>query len=160
MSTDVIPFDEIVPGATVRVAVINGIHWQYLSVRDVIMCLCDATMDYAGQIWRNLADEHKSEVRDSHELPFPSLPGRGQSEQPVITFPGAVKLSMFLPGENAKRSRSAMAQILWLIKNLPRKRQLFSDMLHYLPTHCLYSLGPCHAWILVNSSEIWRDCTV
>ena len=34
-----IPFDEIVPGAKVRVAVING--KQYLSVRDLIMHLCN-----------------------------------------------------------------------------------------------------------------------
>ena len=40
------------------------------------------------------------------------FPGAGQKEQPVITFPGAIKLAMFLPGENAKRNRSIMAKIL------------------------------------------------
>jgi len=31
---------------------------------------------------------------------------------PVITFPGALKLMMFLPGENAKKNRGAMVKIL------------------------------------------------
>ena len=33
-----IPLDEIVPGATVRVVVMDGV--QYLSIRDLIMCVC------------------------------------------------------------------------------------------------------------------------
>jgi hypothetical protein len=38
--------------------------------------------------------------------------GRGQQEQPVITFPGAIKLAMFLPGEVAKKNRSVIAKIM------------------------------------------------
>ena len=40
------------------------------------------------------------------------FPGRGQQEQPVITFPGAIKLLMFLPGEKAKSHRSSMVSVL------------------------------------------------
>ncbi len=104
----VIPFDEIVPGATVRFCVIQGA--QYLSVRDMIMCVCGKNQNDAGEVWRKLSDDKKSEVQD-FVLNF-QFPGKGQSEQPVITFVGALKLVMFLPGEAAKKHRSAMADIL------------------------------------------------
>jgi len=68
------------------------------------------SMNDAGEVWRNLSDSRKSEVQDS-VLNF-QFPGRGQSEQPVITFPGALKLIMFLPGEAAKQHRSTMVTIL------------------------------------------------
>ena len=101
-----IPFDDIVPGGEVRFTVIDG--KQYLSVRDVIMCLCDKDNIRAAETWRNLSNDHKSEL-DVKDFQFG---GRGHSFQPVITFPGAVKLAMFLPGEKAKASRSVMANIL------------------------------------------------
>ena len=44
-----IPLDEIVAGATVRVAVIQGT--QYLSVRNVIMYMCGKDNKQASQIW-------------------------------------------------------------------------------------------------------------
>ena len=103
-----IPLDEIIPGATVRIATING--KQYLSVRDVIMHMCDATADHACQIWRNLSNFNKSEVQKYVEN-FQFL-GRGQTEQPVITYQGALKLVMCLPGDVAKKYRLAMANIL------------------------------------------------
>ena len=40
------------------------------------------------------------------------FPGRGQSETDVITFPGGIKLCMFLPGEKAKKNRSLMVSII------------------------------------------------
>jgi hypothetical protein len=89
-----IPFDEIAPGGSVRFAVIDG--KQYLSIRDLIVHVCNVTFDYAGQIWRRLSDEQRSEMKGFCKTY--QFPGRGQSEQPVITFPGAIKLSMFLPG--------------------------------------------------------------
>ena len=103
-----IPFDEIVPGATVRFCVIQGT--QYLSIRDMIMCVCGKNQNDAGEVWRKLSDDKKNEVQEKI-LNF-QFPGKGQSEQPVITFVGALKLVMFLPGEAAKRHRSAMADIL------------------------------------------------
>ena len=108
MSTAVIPFDEIVPGATVRVATIGGV--QYLSIRDVIMCVCDKNNHRAAETWRNIPENKKQEV-DEYLVNF-QFPGPGQSEQPVITFQGALKLVMFLPGNAAKKHRSHMANIL------------------------------------------------
>ena len=104
----VIPFDDIVPGAIVRFTEIDG--KQYLSVRDLIMCLCGTSNDYAGKVYRDMPVEHKNEVR-AWCTNF-QFPGRGQSSQPVITFPGALKLAMFMPGENAKKSRLVLANIL------------------------------------------------
>ena len=107
-STAVIPFDEIVPGATVRLAIIDG--KQFLSVRDVIMHVCGKDANHAADLWRTLSEDKKKEVTDY--LGNFQFPGRGQSEQPVVTFPGVLKLIMFLPGEAAKKHRSTMATIL------------------------------------------------
>ena len=103
-----IPFDEIVPGATVRLAKIDGV--QYLSVRDVIMHVCDKSAKTANKLWEILSDEKKREVtNDVRNFQFP---GQGQSKQPVITFKGALKLAMFLSGDKAAMHRSAMVGIL------------------------------------------------
>ena len=103
-----IPIDEIVHGATVRFTVKDGI--QYISIRDIIIHMCDKDNDRAGAIWRNLRPEHKEELRLF--LSNFKFFGQGQSEQPVITFPGALTLCMFLPGEHAKNNRAAMSKIL------------------------------------------------
>ena len=103
-----IPFDEIMPGAAVRLTVINGT--QYLSIRDIIMHVCGKNVNEAGEVWRNVTNERKKEVHES-VLTF-KFPGRGQQDQPVITFPGALKLIMFLPGKNAQALRSKMVTIL------------------------------------------------
>ena len=103
-----LPFDEIVPGATVRFCVKDGV--QYLSIRDMIMCVCDKDNKRAAETWDRLTQDKKEEISafcGNHKFP-----GSGQSDQPVITFVGALKLVMFLPGEAAKRHRSAMADIL------------------------------------------------
>ena len=109
-----IPFDDIVAGATVRFSEIDGV--QYLSIRDVIMHVCGKDGNDAAEIWRSMSDEKVSEVKITSET-FSNcsnfkFPGRGQQDQPVITFPGAIKLLMFLPGEKAKTHRSAMVSIL------------------------------------------------
>jgi len=95
LASDIIPFDEIVPGASVRIAYIDG--KQYMSIRDLIMCMCDKDNNQAGEVWRNISQIKKNELQE-FLLNF-KFPGRGQSEQPVITFPGAIRLSMFLPGK-------------------------------------------------------------
>ena len=80
-----IPFDEIVPGASVRSMVIDDT--QYLSIRDIIMHMCDRPNDHATKTWKDLRDDFKNEMKELvKEYQFP---GRGQSAQPVITFPGA-----------------------------------------------------------------------
>ena len=104
----VIPFDEIVPGATVRLAVIQGT--QYLSVRDLIMYLCDKDGDHACQTWRLLPYSKKEEL--SEHLAAFKFPGRGAGEQPVITFPGSIKLVMMLPGKRVQLYRTTLAGIL------------------------------------------------
>ena len=101
-----LPLDEIVAGATVRVAIIHG--KQYLSVRDVIMHICHAAGDYACQIWRNLPESKKDEA----SLAVYQFPGRGQQYQPVITLAGSVKLVMLLPGKRAKLYRTKFAEII------------------------------------------------
>jgi hypothetical protein len=103
-----IPLDEIIPGATVRVTVIDGV--QFLSIRDFIMSMCAKDNKTASKIWERISDERKEDLA-TFCLNF-KFPGQGQSEQPVITFPGAIKLSMFLPGESAKKNRSLMTEIL------------------------------------------------
>ena len=104
----IITLDDIYPGATIRFTIIKG--QQYLSIRDLIMHLCRKDKNQASEIWRRMPQYEKDELKAAcfnHKFP-----GRGQSEQPVITFPGAVKLIMLLPGENAKKHRSTMAKIL------------------------------------------------
>jgi hypothetical protein len=100
--------DDLAPGAIIRFTNINNL--QYLSIRDYIMHMCEKDNKYASDVWMDLSVEKKSEV--SEFLRSYKFPGRGQQEQPVITFPGAIKLAMFLPGENAKRNRSVMTKIL------------------------------------------------
>ena len=104
----VMPFDAIVSGATVRFTHIDKI--QYLSVRDLIMHMCGKDNNQAIEIWRTISESKKKEIQDF--LANFKFPGREQYEQPVITFPGAIRLAMFLPGENAKRNRVMLSQII------------------------------------------------
>jgi len=103
-----ISFGEIIPGATVRLIVIEG--KQYLSVRDLIRHMCDKTIDTAGRVWRNISEDLKEELQD-HMVEH-QFKGRGNLKQPVITSKGAIKLLMWLPGDKAKSLRSAAAEIL------------------------------------------------
>jgi len=104
----VIPFDEIVPGATVRFCVKDGV--QYLSIRDMIMCVCGKNQNDAGGVWRNLSETKKDQL--SHSLSSYKFPGQGQSEQPVITFRAAIKLVMMLPGKRAQYYRVKFSEIV------------------------------------------------
>jgi hypothetical protein len=104
----IIPFDDIVPGASVRVAELDGM--QYLSIRDVIMCVCEKDYKSASKVWERMPEDFKEEI--SPFCRYLQFPGAGQKEQPIITFKGALKLLMVLPGENAKSHRTAMAGIL------------------------------------------------
>ena len=54
-------FDEIIPSASVRFAVVDGI--QYLSIRDLIMVMCGKDGNQAAEIWRRLSDFKKEEVK-------------------------------------------------------------------------------------------------
>ncbi len=114
---EVVPFHEIVPNATVRYTTINGI--QYLSVRDIILTMCcndecDNTMRKkqvkASRIWGMIPESFKSELYPVCQR-F-QFKGSGQSEQHVIQFNGALKLLMWLPGEQAKLLRVKATDIL------------------------------------------------
>jgi hypothetical protein len=104
----VIPFGEICPEASVRVALINGV--QYLSVRDFIMAMCGQNHVHASKTWSRISETFKEEV--STFCQYLKFKGPGQKEQPVIQFQGAIKLMMQLPGERAKQFRSKASEIL------------------------------------------------
>ena len=108
--SSIIPLGKIFGDKSVRVTPHLDGGERYLSVRDTIMVVCDMNNDRAAKTWRNLNDEVKDEL--SQFLTNFQFSGRGQSEQPVITFQGALKLIMILPGETAKKTRSHFAEIL------------------------------------------------
>lgn len=74
-----IPFDEIVAGATARLAVIE--HIQYLSVRDVIMHLNGKNRKTAWVVWDRLSPVTKEELETyckmyqfpGKQYPFPEI---------------------------------------------------------------------------------------
>lgn len=104
----IVPFDEVVPGAYVRMVHIE--NWQRLCIRDIVMHFCGQDNNHAAYTMRRMPEKHQEEVNKfcvNHKFKGP-----GQKSQPVITFPGAMTLVMFLPGENAKKFRGAMVNIL------------------------------------------------
>ena len=104
MST--IPFDHVEPGAAVRVVSLGGV--QYLSVFDLIMCVCEKSASNAARTWRHLSPEQRSQVMaECVAHTFPEQP-----EQPVITFQGAMRLVPLLPGDGPRKHRFAVASVL------------------------------------------------
>lgn len=83
---------------------------QYLSVRDVIMHVGGHSSKTANKVWERLSDDKKEDLATMCRI-F-KFSGQGQSEQPVITFKGALKLIMWIGGKNANKYRSAMVNIL------------------------------------------------
>ena len=109
MATTIIPFHELVPGSEgVRFTTVEGT--PYMSVRDIIMVVCNQNNDRAGKTWRNLDESMKDELRQF--LTNFQFPGRGQSQQPVIKLEGSLKLVMWLPGNMAKDFRTKACEIL------------------------------------------------
>jgi chromosome segregation ATPase len=103
-----IPFDELVPGATVRFTTIDGV--QYLSIRDLLMHVNDKNPRRALEIWERMPTAQKEEV--SAFCADYKFPGQGQQNQTVITFKGAIKVIMMLSGEKAALYRTTMVNIL------------------------------------------------
>jgi len=106
-SISTIPLDEISPGACIRLIELKGIH--HLSTRDIIMHVCGKDLNHAAEIWRRLDVDRKKEVEPISMFQFP---GRGQSKQPVVTLPSAIKLVMALPGHQATAYRIKFAEII------------------------------------------------
>ena len=101
-------FGELVSGATVRFQFVDGV--QYLSIRDFIMVVCEQNSKRAWATWDNLSEERKNEL--SQKLGKIKFDGRGEREQPGVTFDGALTLMNWLPGEKAKTWRGKATQIL------------------------------------------------
>lgn len=101
-------FNELVSGATVRFQIIDGV--QYLSIRDFIMIVCEQNSKRAWATWDNLSEERKNEL--SQKLGKIKFDGRGEREQPGVTFDGALTLMNWLPGEKAKTWRGKTTHIL------------------------------------------------
>jgi len=109
MTTKTIPFHELVPGSEgVRFTTVEGT--PFMSVRDIIMVVCEKDANHASQTWRELSASLKDELNQF--LVSFQFPGRGQSLQPVIMLPGALKLVMWLPGKIAKEYRTKVCEIL------------------------------------------------
>ena len=69
-----IPFDEIVPGASARVTVIENV--QYLSIRDVLMHFGGCSSKTAHKKWERIPDSRKQEVStDCRIFRFPGKKG-------------------------------------------------------------------------------------
>jgi len=104
----VIPFGELAPNASVRFTKINDKY--HMSIRDLVMVYCEVDNNYAAQIWRRLPDERKKEVQSYCGIW--KFAGPREKTQDVITFEGAMKLIMWLPGNSAKDFRSKVTDIL------------------------------------------------
>lgn len=101
-------FDDVVPGAKVRFAVIDGV--QYLSIRDLIMIVCDQTNKHASTTWINMNFQTKYDLeKDTIIYKFP---GRGQKEQPVVSIEAAAMILSYLPGDEAKNRRATALENL------------------------------------------------
>lgn len=104
----VVEFGELIPNAHVRFTTINGV--QYLSVKDLIMVICGHNEKRASEAWINFSEEKKLEI--SNEIGTFKFPEKYQRCQNVITFPGAIKLMMWLGGNKAKTFRTQITKIL------------------------------------------------
>lgn len=115
-------FDELLKGAEVRFKVVQGV--QYLSIRDFIMAVCKTDYKNASKKWCTMTEERKEEV--SPFVRHLKFAGPGQKLQPVITFPGAVNLLMWLGGDYAKKFRRKVIDIL--TKYFAGDKSLFGDI--------------------------------
>lgn len=103
-----IPCNEMRIGATVRIAIVNGV--RYLSLRDLMMLLFVIENKEVSRKWNELSIEAKHDILPSCYMS--QFPGRGQTKQPVITLPGALKVIMYFSGEHAKRRQDMLVNIL------------------------------------------------
>jgi len=107
--SNTISLDEIVPNACVRFTTVDG--KCYLSVRDIIMVVCQKDNNQAGEVWR-IIGANKQNPLAHLEIVMYQFPGRGQCKTPIVTLEGAIELIMNLPGSTAKIYRTSMAKII------------------------------------------------
>ena len=89
---------------------ISGI--TYLSVRDLIGSICVQNKKISAQTWRRIADNSSKLAELSEYINEHQFPGERESVGPVITLQGAIKLIMFLPGDNAEMFRAKAMKIV------------------------------------------------
>jgi hypothetical protein len=104
----IIPFDALISGASGRCVTIE--NKQFMPICDVFKFISGASPKTCSKKWERMSPEQKEElVEFCCQYKFP---GQGQSEQTVIDFQGAVKLAMFISGDNAVVIRSAMVDLV------------------------------------------------
>lgn len=103
---DTIPLDAIAPGAAVRVTAIGGV--QYLAANDLIAHVCATDAAGAEEAWQGLPNG----ARDDLGARSVRFGGPGQTPQPGLPFPGALKLLEALPGDAGRRHRDAFSRVL------------------------------------------------
>jgi len=108
MQESSISLHDLVPGANARIAVLN--QMQHISIRDLLMHVCDLTTIRANEKWRLVPDIIKSKLEGDTQLY--QFPGKGNKPEPVITFKGALKLVMHVSGPKAGEFRAKLAPIL------------------------------------------------
>jgi len=105
---DTISFDEVVTGASARTVVLDGTIHAY--TREVIQYLTGNTPKRSCEIWRALPEDQVEELASFvKEYKFS---GNGERVVPVISFPGILKLVMFLRGPKAFEHRLAIVKIM------------------------------------------------
>jgi len=133
--SDSVPLEEIVPNAKIEQKLVNGI--QFLNIFDLLMFACNIKDRFeARRRWKNLLthnvrfdlqQEIKSELCDVFFRSNPS------TLQPGITFPGAVKLIMWLPGSFAREFRSQAAHLL--IRYFAGDKHMLKDVIENAQSH-------------------------
>ena len=83
-----------------------------VSARDIIAVVCEKDVNAAGLVWRRLRKSDKMAELAPYMCEFSFESGRGSRPQPALSLQGCFKLLMVLPGEHAKRFRSASARIM------------------------------------------------
>jgi hypothetical protein len=82
---------------------------NYLSIRDVLMHVCDLTPKRANEKWDRLSNDIKNELTSfCGQFRFLVL----AIQRLVLTFKGVLRLIMLVSGEKAALYRSAMSKIL------------------------------------------------
>jgi hypothetical protein len=119
---NLISFEDLVPGATVRFTNIDSV--LYLCVCDIIKVMCNKNGKRAHEAFNRITGTASAKTwgRVQNNSPISSeitalcrqykFKGSGQGFQKVITMEGAMKLIMVLPGESAKAMRVQAADIL------------------------------------------------